>query len=69
MKGFIYNNLGISNFYNFVEKSINVTDIKKGGLDVIGEIMKHFEQGISDLKNSIQHFENFKERFSSLDTT
>ena len=36
-------------------------------MEIIGEIMKHFEKGICDLKNSIQHFENFRERFADLD--
>jgi hypothetical protein len=46
MKGYVYNNLGISNFFNFIEKSTKITDAPGGGMEVIGEIMAHFEKGI-----------------------
>lgn len=50
MKGYIYNNLGMNNFFNFIEKSTQITDVKGGGLEIIGKILVHFEKGIKDLK-------------------
>lgn len=40
-----------------------------GALEIIGEIMKHFEVGIQNLKNSVCYFEKFKERFAALDSS
>lgn len=72
MKGYVYNNLGITNFYNFIEKSTKLTsqqpNSNEGTLDVVGEIMKHFEVGIYNLKESVQHFENFNAKYEALDS-
>lgn len=71
MKGYIYNNLGIAHFFNFIEKSTQITSQKKpgdqGNLEIIGAILKHFEDAVHDLKLSVNYFENFKDKFAELD--
>lgn len=68
MKGYIYNNLGIVHFFSFIEKSTLITDTQKeqGGIEIIGKLVTHLEKGISNLKLSIQTFEQFDQKFDNL---
>jgi hypothetical protein len=71
MKPFLLNNLGVTHFYQFIEKSTQVTNqqanSEKGALDKIGEILAHFDKGVRTLKQSVRAFEGFDARFAELD--
>ena len=71
MKPFLLNNLGVTHFYQFIEKSAFITSqqpgtTEKGALDKIGEILGHFEKGMKNLKRSVHSFEDFENRFKEL---
>jgi len=69
-KPFLLNNLGVTHFYQFIEKSTQITNqqagSEKGAMDKIGEILAHFDKGVRLLKQSIRSFENFDGRFMEL---
>ena len=71
MKPFVLNNLGVTHFYQFIEKSAFITNqqagSEKGAMDKIGEILAHFEKGVRNLKYSVRAFENFDQRFAELE--
>jgi len=65
-KGYILNNMGMVNFYTFVAKSSEITDPQGAGLDALKPIIENFEDCIHHLKKSIHFFEQFEERFKSI---
>ena len=71
MKPFLLNNLGVTHFYQFIEKSTQITNqqagSEKGALDKIGEILQHFDKGVRNLKTSVREFESFDDRFKDLE--
>lgn len=73
MKPFLLNNLGVTHFYQFIEKSTQITNqtstSEKGAMDKIGEILAHFDKGIRNLKLSVKTFENFDSRFADLENS
>jgi hypothetical protein len=71
MKPFLLNNLGVTHFYQFIEKSTQITSqepgaTEKGALDKIGDILGHFDKGMKNLKKSVCTFEEFETRFKEL---
>jgi hypothetical protein len=36
-------------------------------MDKIGEILKHFDTGVRNLKESVREFEKFDERFADME--
>ena len=73
MKPFLLNNLGVTHFYQFIEKSTQITNqtstSEKGAMDKIGEILAHFDKGVRNLKMSVRTFESFDSRFAELETS
>lgn len=64
--GYIYNNLGMANFYNFVMKSQELSSPEAAGIDAIKPIIESFEDSVYNLKKSIHAFEQFDQRFLSI---
>lgn len=59
-QGYIHNNLGMANFYNFVIKSSEITSPESAGLDLLKPIIESFEESVFNLKKSIHAFEQFE---------
>lgn len=66
-KGYALNNMGITKFWYFFEKSRKLEEDKntaKNNKGEADECIAILEDGIKDIKNSIIHFEEFHERYS-----
>lgn len=64
--GYIHNNLGMANFYNFVIKSSELTSPESAGIDALKPIIESFEESVYNLKMSIHAFEQFDTRFAPI---
>jgi len=66
-RGYIWNNLGMVHFYQFIAKSSEITDPQGAGLDAIKPIVENFDAAVLALKKSVRAFEEYDTRFASLD--
>ena len=65
-QGFVYNNLGMTNFYDFVIRSTELGNPESAGIEALQPIIECFEESIFNLKKSIHLFEDFSKRFEAI---
>ena len=66
LDGFIYNNLGISHFYKFIELSQKVQNPQDISADSVGPIIDSMNNSVSYLKQSVRAMEDFDVRLKEL---
>lgn len=66
---FILNNMGITFFFEFFEKSREITDPQGAGLDAIKPLIANFEDSLFYLKSSIREFEQFEALLTEMKQT
>jgi len=69
LHGYIHNNLGMANFYNFVIRSSELSSPENASIEKLKPIIESFEEAIFNLKKSIHSFEQFSTRFAPITST
>lgn len=65
-QGYIYNNLGMAHWFDFVIRSSQITDPENQLMETIQPLIDNFEDSVYYLKKSIHAFEQFDARFKPL---